>query len=139
MRFNQSFRDLSLTKKHEFDLYCLNLVKSRDYENYLCGLLYPKFVQGLFFAIRAFNVEIATIKDQIPSNNIHAGRIRFQWWRDVLDGINVDKELPMSFNQPVAQALGYYIRKFDFQKRWLERSLESRYLSMRINNSENVH
>lgn len=66
--------------------YCLNLVKKNDFDNYLCGLIWPKQLQPAYFAIRAYNVEIATIRDQIKvNNNVAAGRMRFQWWRDGLE------------------------------------------------------
>lgn len=39
--------------------------RKRDYDNYLCCLLLPKEIRALSFAIRAFNVEIATVRVSI--------------------------------------------------------------------------
>lgn len=66
--------------------YCANLVKQYDYENYLLGLLTPSECRDAYFAIRAFNIEIALIKDQTNANP-HASRMRFNWWRGVLEEI----------------------------------------------------
>jgi Squalene/phytoene synthase len=44
--------------------YCIQLVKERDYENgYICGLLLPPHMQSAYFTLRAWNVELASIKD----------------------------------------------------------------------------
>ena len=42
----------------DYDQYCLKLTKEKDYENYLIGLLYAKEFRSLFYAIRAFNIEV---------------------------------------------------------------------------------
>jgi hypothetical protein len=95
-------------------LYCINLVKERDYENgYICGLLLPSYAQNAYFALRAFNVEIASIKDTSTirynqrssghddhNNNdnpfeakptappsVLALQLRMQWWRNAIDVI----------------------------------------------------
>jgi len=43
--------------------HCIEMVQNRDFEGYLCGLLMPSSSQEAYFALRAFNVEIASIKD----------------------------------------------------------------------------
>jgi len=110
--------------------YCMNLVKQHDFDNYLAGLLVPKEFRDTYFAIRAFNVEIAMIKDQCHGNTM-AGRIRFQWWRDVLEEIYSPEETKKSrliSNQPVANALYDSIKFSDMNMniRWFERSLDAR-------------
>jgi NADH dehydrogenase [ubiquinone] 1 alpha subcomplex assembly factor 6 len=109
-----------------FDKYCFDTVKTHNYEGFLSGILLPKQHRGAYFAIQAFNVEIATIKDQIPRNSAQAGRIRFQFWKDVFQQIYIDKKLSLSNNQPVAMALSHYIPKHDLTLRWFERALEVR-------------
>lgn len=105
--------------------YCIDLVKKSDYESYLIGLLFPKQHRRAYFAIKAFNVEIATIRDQIPRNAQQAGRIRFQFWRDVISEIN-NKSLAKHNNQPVALELAEHIPKYSLTTRWFERSIEAR-------------
>ncbi len=106
--------------------YCIDLVKKHDYESYLIGLLFPKQHRRAYFAIKAFNVEIATIRDQIPRNAQQAGRIRFQFWRDVISEIN-NKALAKHNNQPVALELAEHVPKYSLTTRWFERSIEARY------------
>lgn len=44
--------------------HCVELVQSRDLDGYLCGLLMPSAsARDAYFAIRAFNVEVASVKD----------------------------------------------------------------------------
>ena len=101
-----------------------------DYENFMIGLLQPESMRGAYFAIRAFNVEICTIHDQVPQNSPQAGRLRFQFWRDALNQIYSDK---LTTRHPVADALSFYINKHDLTLRWFERSLEARYAIIRTN------
>lgn len=56
-----------------------------DYENFLCTLLLPKELRAYGLALRAFNVELATVHTQV-SNRI-AGEMRFQFWEDSIDGL----------------------------------------------------
>ncbi len=70
--------------------YCMKLVKDHDKENYLAGLIWPKALRDSYFAVRAFNVEMALIKDQIKGNQV-SGRMRFQWWKDAIYDIPEDK------------------------------------------------
>ncbi|KAK7796268.1 hypothetical protein U0070_027634 [Myodes glareolus] len=41
------------------DHYCLELLRKRDYESYLCSLLFPAGCRSSVSALRAFNVELA--------------------------------------------------------------------------------
>ena len=53
--------------------HCIEMVQNRDFEGYLCGLLMPSSSQEAYFALRAFNVEIASIKD---ASQLIGGRSR---------------------------------------------------------------
>lgn len=53
--------------------HCVEMVQTRDFEGYLCGLLMPSSAREAFFALRAFNVEIASIKD---ASQLIGGRSR---------------------------------------------------------------
>jgi NADH dehydrogenase [ubiquinone] 1 alpha subcomplex assembly factor 6 len=104
--------------------YCIDQVKNYDYDNYLGGLLIPKRFTESYFAIRAFNIEIATIKDQSHSNTM-AGRLRFQWWSDAIDEI-YSKKVTSKMSHPVVSLLSSIIRDQSLSKRWFERSIEAR-------------
>jgi NADH dehydrogenase [ubiquinone] 1 alpha subcomplex assembly factor 6 len=116
----------SSSVKQADDAYCFELVKTHDYESFISGLLVPQQHRGIYFALRAFNVEIATIKDQIPRNNVNAGRIRFQFWKDCLHQLYEGNGLNPSINQPVARALQHHMAHRDLKLRWFERMIESR-------------
>lgn len=78
------------TAEIQFGSYLVyNITYSSDYsfstydlDNYLCTLLLPNDAQRGVFALRAFNVELAKIRESVRDVNL--GRMRFQWWRDVL-------------------------------------------------------
>jgi phytoene/squalene synthetase len=84
----------------------------------------PSDARAAYFAIRAFNVELATVHDQINGNAM-AGRIRFQWWRDVLKDI-VEGSGEQANQQPVATALRQHIPEKALSIHWFERSIDAR-------------
>ncbi|XP_037094899.1 NADH dehydrogenase (ubiquinone) complex I, assembly factor 6-like [Pollicipes pollicipes] len=63
--------------------YCLELVRKHDYENFLCTLLLPNQARAGVFAIRAFNVELARVRDTVSESQI--GLMRLQFWSDAID------------------------------------------------------
>lgn len=129
-------RRLPFARRTVFNLkdsneYCMNLVQKWDYENYMVGLLMPNKSRSAFFAVRAFNIEVAMIKDQIPRNTYHAGRLRIQFWKDVLNGIYFDRDSTAGFNAnqaniPILKALEAAIKDNGLTLRWFERALEGR-------------
>ncbi|XP_041422502.1 NADH dehydrogenase (ubiquinone) complex I, assembly factor 6 isoform X2 [Xenopus laevis] len=79
--------------------YCVELVRKRDYEGFLCTLLLPQESQNSVFALRAFNVELSQVKDSVSQKNL--GLIRMQFWRDTVQDIYKDNPP----HHPVALAL----------------------------------
>mmetsp|Transcript_10876 Transcript_10876/g.25343 ORF Transcript_10876/g.25343 Transcript_10876/m.25343 type:complete len:455 (-) Transcript_10876:48-1412(-) len=131
--------------------YCVDLVQNRDRESYLCGLLMPSDARKSFFAIRAWNVELASIKDGSTQkksggedNNgpTVALQVRFQWWFDALNRIydspeqgqkeiNVDERDYAPFSVADTLAASYFknpiVRVLDYavhEKRLTRRFLE---------------
>lgn len=101
--------------------YCVELVKQHDFDAYLCGLLVPRSSRRAYFALRAFNVETALIKD-VARGNALPGQMRMQWWREVISGIYQGK----SPAHPVARALCEAVQAHNLTRRWLDRLLEAR-------------
>jgi phytoene synthase len=62
--------------------HAMALVREGDRDRYLSVLYAPEEKRGALFALYAFNVEIASIRDRIKEPM--AGEIRLQWWRDAL-------------------------------------------------------
>ncbi|XP_057388144.1 NADH dehydrogenase (ubiquinone) complex I, assembly factor 6 isoform X2 [Balaenoptera acutorostrata] len=78
------------------DRYCLELLRKRDYEGYLCSLLLPAESRSSAFALRAFNVELAQVKDSVSEKTI--GLMRMQFWKKTVDDVYCDSPP----HQPVA-------------------------------------
>jgi NADH dehydrogenase [ubiquinone] 1 alpha subcomplex assembly factor 6 len=93
-----------ILQKQDFK-YCVDLVQNRDRESYLCGLLMPQKARRSYFAVRALNVELASIKDGGLNRHLSqasdttyqpvvgpstALTFRTQWWRDAIGQIYGD-------------------------------------------------
>lgn len=91
------------TAKESLD-HCIALTKSRDFANYVAALLLPPVVQPTVFALLAFNVELAVVRDQIKRNTGTAGIYRLQFWKDTVETIYGSNIGPLP-RQPVAIAL----------------------------------
>ena len=143
----------SKLKKQDFD-YCVDLVRNRDREGYLCGLLMPYKSRRSYFAIRAFNVELASIKDGSVSRQAggaerdEAGanmalKVRAQWWRDAIGQIYGDGDpsgsshvgssddflanmIQSTWKNPVVRVLDHAVKESNLTRRFLERLIESR-------------
>ena len=69
--------------------YCMDLVKRRDYEHYLTTLLLPDNIRKMGFALRALNVEISSIRDNV--SDVTIGKMRAQFWKDAINDIYTKK------------------------------------------------
>ncbi|XP_072317139.1 NADH dehydrogenase (ubiquinone) complex I, assembly factor 6 [Eucyclogobius newberryi] len=114
-----SARDARVTEILNHKL-CLELVRSRDYEGFVCSLLLPDEARRSSLALRAFNVELAQVKDSISQKTI--GLMRMQFWKTAIEEIYRD-EPP---NQPVSAELWRAVRKHLLTKRWLLRIVAER-------------
>ncbi|TYZ62432.1 hypothetical protein PybrP1_008674 [[Pythium] brassicae (nom. inval.)] len=101
------------------------LVRKLDYDNYVCGLLLPQSVRPAYFALRAANSEIATIKDTIRSNQA-TGKIRLQWWREKIYGMYEPYSLRVPQETFLLRGLEKAISDHDLTRRWFERLLDAR-------------
>lgn len=92
------------------DQHCFDLVRKADRDRYLAGLFAPESKRADLFALYAFNVEIARIRDSV--HEPHLGEIRLQWWQDTIDNIfHGDTQ-----QHPVAMALSRAIAQNDLPK-----------------------
>jgi len=118
-RFHSSGEIGKKLQRKDFD-YCVNLVQNRDRERYLCGLLMPQKSRRSYFAVRAFNVELASIKEgslnrqAVPVNDSFepavagagmALQFRAQWWRDAIGQIYGDDIPTIRAGSPYHKAL----------------------------------
>ena len=63
---------------------CAALVREADRDRYLAALFAPADKRDALFALYAFNVEIARVRD--VAREPMPGEIRLQWWREALEG-----------------------------------------------------
>lgn len=65
--------------------HCLDLVRAADKDRFLAGLFAPEAGRRGLYALYAFNVELARVRDMASEPQL--GEIRLQWWRDVVEAI----------------------------------------------------
>ena len=149
------------SSKKDFE-YCVDLVQNRDREGYLCGLLMPHSSRRSYFAIRALNVELASVKDGSVSRKVGGAqfdesgasialKIRFQWWHDALAQVygdeNDSQESKTGFaadmantcwNNPVVRVLHDAVEEKQLTRRFLERLLDAREADLDIQQAETM-
>jgi phytoene synthase len=64
--------------------HCKALVRAADKDRFLATLFAPAEHRGALFALYAFNLEVARVREVV--RDPLAGEIRLQWWSDVLHG-----------------------------------------------------
>jgi len=79
------------------DSHCEKLVREADKDRFLATLFAPAERRGALYALYAFDLEVAGVRERISEPL--PGEIRLQWWSDVLDGTRE------TGGHPVADAL----------------------------------
>lgn len=65
--------------------YCLEQIRRFDRDRYLTVLAAPAASAADLAVLAAFNLELALIRDSVSEPML--GQIRFQWWREAIDGL----------------------------------------------------
>ena len=65
--------------------YVGEAARRHDRDRYLCTLFAPDSAREGLFALYAFNIEIAKIREAVSEPML--GQIRLQWWREAVEGI----------------------------------------------------
>ncbi|GAA5982522.1 hypothetical protein JCM5350_006101 [Sporobolomyces pararoseus] len=68
------------------------LVRRGDPEAIYASHFYPSHLRPAYLALKAFNVELAGLQDQVSNQLV--GRMRYQWWKDAIKGVYENKPLP---------------------------------------------
>ncbi|XP_038069404.1 NADH dehydrogenase (ubiquinone) complex I, assembly factor 6-like [Patiria miniata] len=121
--FNRCPKVIKLQRKSastDTSQYCMDLVRKSDYESFLSALLLPQSARASAFALRAFNVETASINDNVTEK--HIGLMRLQFWKDAI--AKIYEGAPPQ--QPVAMELSRVVHRHKLSKRWLTRIIEAR-------------
>src|SRR5215207_11715913 len=64
--------------------HCEALVRAADPDRYFAALFAPADKRPHLFALYAFSLEIARVREAVSDPML--GDIRLQWWRDALQG-----------------------------------------------------
>lgn len=65
--------------------YCLQQIRRFDRDRYLTVLAAPAAAAADLAVLYAFNLELALVRDSVSEPML--GQIRFQWWREAIDGL----------------------------------------------------
>src|ERR1700693_58313 len=88
--------------------HCAALVRDADRDRYLATLFAPAEHRDALFALYAFNIEIAKVRD--VAREPMPGEIRLQWWREALSGERAGEAAA----HPVASALMATLSRYRF-------------------------
>lgn len=86
----------------------------------MAALLLPSGPRESTIAVRAFNVSVAQVQDQVSQGMI--GQMRMKFWSDTLDAVY--QNAPPA--QLVAQQLHEAVQRHKLSKRWFQRLISSR-------------
>lgn len=99
---------------------CGKLAEQGDRDRWLASLLAPVDKRRHLDAIHAFAFEIARVREVVSEPTL--GEIRFQWWRDVLDGERASE----AEANPVSAALLDTIAAFNLPRHAFRSMIEAR-------------
>ncbi|MDQ6869721.1 MAG: phytoene/squalene synthase family protein [Pseudomonadota bacterium] len=100
--------------------YCEGLLRRDDRDRWLASLFVPPELRRHTHALYAFSLEIARVREIVSEPLL--GEIRFQWWRDALEGTHAGETKA----NPVAAALLDTIARFDLPEAPLLESISAR-------------
>ncbi len=83
--------------------YCAEQVRRYDRGRFLTALFAPANRRDDLFALYAFNLEIAKVRETVTEPML--GRIRLQWWRETLEGFDRGEIRHHAVAEPLAEAM----------------------------------
>ncbi len=83
--WNRHIVRMALQTSKDNQIYCQQMVQGQDPVRYMTVLFAPEDKRRSLFALYAFHLEIAKIRETVSEPTI--GEIRLQWWQESLDGI----------------------------------------------------
>lgn len=97
------------------------LVRRHDRDRFLTALFAPAERREALFALYAFNFEVAKTREVVTEPML--GRIRLQWWREVIEEIYSGSRVRA---HEVAQPLAEAVRAYGLTREHLERVIDAR-------------
>ncbi len=100
--------------------HCEAMVREGDKDRFLATLFAPQKYRRPLYALYAFNLEIAKVRE--TAHEPMPGEIRLQWWRDVLGGAGRGEVSA----HPVASALRETVVRYRLPPKMLEDLIDAR-------------
>ena len=83
--------------------YCAEQVRLYDHDRFLTAIFAPAAVREHLFALYAFNIELAKVREVVTEPLI--GQMRLQWWRDALDKLQAGQDIAHEVARPLGAAI----------------------------------
>jgi len=83
--------------------YCAEQVRLYDHDRFLTVIFAPAAVREHLFALYAFNIELAKVREVVSEPLI--GQMRLQWWRDALDKLQAGQDIAHEIARPLGEAM----------------------------------
>ncbi len=99
---------------------CEDHVRRHDFDRYLCSMLAPQPARQTLMTIYAFNCELAAIRERV--NEKILGEIRFQWWKEQIEGIYAGTIKP----EGIAGSVFEFVRSHAPDRRHFDDLIDSR-------------
>jgi len=87
--------------------YLADLVRRDDHDRYLTALMAPSETRNDLFTLYAFNAEVAKVRESV--SEVLIGRMKLQWWRDVIAALYEKGNVPQG--NPVVEGLARLVEK----------------------------
>jgi NADH dehydrogenase [ubiquinone] 1 alpha subcomplex assembly factor 6 len=84
----------------------------------------PKDIRIAYIALRAFNLELASIRDLVTHSN--NGIVRFVWWKQSISQIYQPQSAAGELEHPVCSMLKPVVHKYKIPSAWLNRMISAR-------------
>ncbi|TPX64560.1 hypothetical protein SpCBS45565_g05818 [Spizellomyces sp. 'palustris'] len=113
-------RSQSTSTYQNAEEYAKKILRNSDYENYIATLFIPPAARTGAWAVRAFNVETALIRENVKNPNL--GKMRIDWWRDAIEKTYAGRPP----NHPVTMLLAHSMDVAPLSHSWFKRILTAR-------------
>jgi phytoene synthase len=105
--------------------YCGREVRRFDNDRFVTALFAPAAAREALFALYAFNLEVARIRERVREPLL--GEMRLTWWQETIERLYAGGTPP---TQPVAAALAAAVHQHKLSRLPFERLLEARRADM---------
>ena len=99
--------------------HCVNMVQAAEPGHFAAIQLSPHRGRAALFALRALHLELRNIFEGLTESQ--AQLMRYQWWRDTIDGVYAGESSP----QKVVQVLEPLIQEFGLEQASFQRMISA--------------